>query len=55
MRREKQGKELSWGWLFSCLTEILFSRSVVSDSCDPTDCSLTGSFVYGISKATILE
>ena len=55
MRREKQGKELSWGWLFSCLTESLFSRSVVSDSCDPTDCSLTGSFVYGISKATILE
>ena len=31
------------------------SRSVVSDSCDPIDCSLPGSSVHGISQARILE
>ena len=28
---------------------------VVSDSCDPMDCSLAGSSVYGILQARILE
>ena len=32
-----------------------FSRSVMSDSCDFTDCSLPGSSVHGISQAKILE
>ena len=31
------------------------SRSVVSDSLDPMDCSLTGSSVHGILQARILE
>ena len=30
-----------------------FSRSVVSDSCDPMDCSLPGSSVHGIFQAKI--
>ena len=30
------------------------SRSVVSDSCDPTDCNLPGSSVHGILPARIL-
>ena len=34
-------------WWFSC--------SVVSDFCDPTDCSLPGSSVHGIFQARILE
>ena len=32
-----------------------FSRSVVSNSCDPMDCSLPGSSVHGILQAGILE
>ena len=32
-----------------------FSHWVMSDSCDPTDCSLTGSSVHGISQTRILE
>ena len=28
---------------------------IVSDSCNPTDCSPPGSSVYGISQARILE
>ena len=39
---------------FSSLS-LLFSRSVVSDSCDPVDCSLPGSSVYGMFQARILE
>ena len=31
------------------------SHSVVSDSCDPMDCSLLGCFVRGIFQARILE
>ena len=31
------------------------SRSVVSDSSDPTDCSLPGSSVHGIFQAKVLE
>ena len=34
-------------WWFSC--------SVVSDSCDPMDCSLPDSSVHGILQARILE
>ena len=33
----------------------VLSRSVVSDSCDPTDCSLPGSSVHGILQARTLE
>ena len=32
-----------------------FSHSVMSDSCDPMDCSLPGSSVHGIFQARILE
>ena len=32
-----------------------FSHQVVSDSCDPVDCSLPGSFVHGTFQARILE
>ena len=31
------------------------SRQVVSDSCDPTDCSLPGFSVHGVFQARILE
>ena len=31
------------------------SRSVISDSCDPVDCSLPGSSVHGIPPERILE
>ena len=31
------------------------SHSVVSDSCDPIDCSLPGSSVHGILQARILD
>ena len=36
----------NWWWL---------SHEVVSDSCDPMDCSLPGSSVPGILQAKILE
>ena len=32
-----------------------FSHKVVSESCDPVDCSPPGSSVHGISQARILE
>ena len=32
-----------------------FSLQVVSDSCDPMDCSPPGSSVHGVSQARILE
>ena len=32
-----------------------WSRSVMSDSSDPTDCSLPGSSVHGILQAKVLE
>ena len=38
---------LWWGWWFS--------RQVVSDSCNPMDCSLPGSTIHGILQASILE
>ena len=34
---------------------LLFSRSVVSHTCDPMDCSPPGSSVHGILQARILE
>ena len=37
-----------------CLCAVL-RRSVVSDPCDPIDCSPPGSFVHGILQARILE
>ena len=33
----------------------MLSCSATSDSCDPTDCSPSGSSVHGISQARILE
>ena len=39
-----------WGWV-----KGWFSCSVVSDSCDPMDCSPPGSSVQGIAQARILE
>ena len=32
-----------------------FSRSIVSDSCDPMGCTSPGSSVHGISQARVLE
>ena len=37
-----------WWWWW-------FSRSIMSDSCDPVDCSPPGSSVHGIFQARILE
>ena len=37
------------------LSFSLFSRSVLSELCDPMDCSLRGSFVHGILQARIQE
>ena len=34
---------------------LLFSHSVMSNSCDPMDCSAPGSSVHGISQGRILE
>ena len=34
---------------------VVVSRSVLSDSCNPTDCSLPGSSVHGVLQARILE
>ena len=42
-----QSSTMWWWWWFS--------RSVVSDACDPIDCSLPGSSVHGILQARILE
>ena len=39
---------------FSSLS-LLFSRSVVFNSCNPMDCSLPGSSFYGMFQARILE
>ena len=38
-----------------CPLLLLFSCQVISDSCNPTDCSPPGSSVHGISQARILE
>ena len=42
-----QSSTMWWWWWFS--------RSVVSDACDPMDCSLPASSVHGILQARILE
>ena len=42
-------------YLFTILGFIFFSHSVMSDSCDPMDCSPPGSPVHGISQARTLE
>ena len=34
---------------------VCVSHSVVSDCCDPMDCSPPGSSVHGISQASVLE
>ena len=34
---------------------VVLSHSVVSDSCDPMDCSQPGSSVHGILQARILD
>ena len=44
-RRQAVGDRM-WWW---------FSYSVLSNSCDPIDCSLPGSSVLGIPQARILE
>ena len=38
-----------------CWRQFGFSHKVVSDSCDPMNCSLPGSSVHGILQARILE
>ena len=43
---------LSWPGLPMC---VCISYSVVSDSCDPKDCSPLGCSVHGILQANILE
>ena len=40
---------------FRLLAVLLFSLSVVSDWCDPMDCSPPGSSVHGVSQARTLE
>ena len=42
----EMGNSMGWWW---------FSRSVMSDSWDPMDCSLPGSSVHGILQERILE
>ena len=37
------------------MIEVKWSHSVVSDSCDPMDCSPTGSSVHGVFEARVLE
>ena len=45
----KEPKRLMWQDL------LLISCSVMSDSCDPMNCSPPGSSVHGISQERILE
>ena len=47
-RKYLQRKQLTMDWWW-------FSSSVMSDSCDPMDCSRPGSSVHGIFQARILE
>ena len=44
-------------WTFTSLVSIVvgFSRSVLSDSCNPMDCSLPGSSAHGVLQAGIPE
>ena len=55
--RHKQSREKS---LHTDLLECCFGvcdavTTVVSDSCNPVDCSLPGSFIHGILQARLLE
>ena len=52
-RKTKETPLSLYIYVYLHLVGCLLSRSVVSHSCDRTD--LPGSFVYGISKARILE
>ena len=50
------GALLFWtGKLGICTWKWKWIRSVVSDSCDPKDCSLSGFSVHGIFQARVLE
>ena len=55
------GRKISWPYFCSketmcvCVSVPVLSRSVVSDSCDPIDCSLLDFSVYWILQARILE
>ena len=42
-------------YLMQCRVLCMLSRSVVSDSCDPIDCSLPHYSVHGIPQARILQ
>ena len=61
--REFHGLYSPWGRKESDMTEQLslthwkwkWSRSVVSNFCNPMDCSLPGSYIYGIFQARVLE
>ena len=43
------------GWVLCLIGLVCFGLSVVSNSCDPRDCSLPGSSVHVILQARILE
>ena len=55
------GRKISWPYfcpketMCVCVSVPVLSRSVVSDSCDPIDCSLLDFSVYWILQARILE
>ena len=57
----KEGESALWArgatpfGLTSAVRLLLFNCVVVSDSCDPMDCSPLGSSVHGISQVRILE
>ena len=47
---------LAWNiFHFKDLVHVCVSHSVISNFCDPTDCSPQGSSVHGILQARILE
>ena len=48
---EKQNQQV----IYTRVRVWWFSRSVVSDACDPVDCSPPGSSVHGILQARTLE
>ena len=54
----KKNRQVPHAEEFQIILGISLSRiwsKVVSDSCDPMDCSLPGSSVHGILQARILE
>ena len=54
---ESQEKMLHYGYIMVrlLLLLLLLSRSVMSDSLDPMDCSLPGSSIHGMFQARVLE